>query len=249
MTAQSTGPVQAPAGTLTVIETPVTGWTSATNALDADPLGEDLESDAALKLRRLEELAIAGRATTEAIRAKILEIDEVTAALVFENDTWITDVDGRPPKSVDIVVQDGDEDEIAETIFDVVAAGIETIGDIPKTVTDSQGFAQTIKFSRPASVDIYVEFDLTIDSNFYPTDGDDQVKAAVVAWGDALGIGTDVISHGSDSLECSITDIPGITGIVLRVGKVASPPNDNNVDIEPREIADFDTSRITVTQI
>ena len=68
---------------------------------------------------------------------------------------------------------------------------------ITEIVTDSQGFAQTIKFSRPTTVDIYVEVDLTVDSNLYPANGDDQVEAAIVAYGDALGIGTDVVVHGS----------------------------------------------------
>ncbi len=248
LTAQETGAVQAPAGTLTVIETPVTGWDSATNPLDAE-IGQDLEADQDLKLRRLQELAIAGRATTEAIRSKLLELDDVTAVVVFENEKAITDVDGRPPKSVDIVVENGDEDDIAEEIFDTVAAGIETIGDITKNVTDSQGFVQTIKFSRPTPVDIWAELDLTVDSNFYPADGDDQVAAAVVAWGDGLGIGRDIIVHGTDSLEASVSDIAGITDMVIRVGKAALPTSDANVEIEPRETSSWDSSRLTVVQV
>jgi uncharacterized phage protein gp47/JayE len=247
-TAQVTGPVQAIAGTLTVIETPVTGWNSVSNALDAVP-GTDLETDAAFRLRRLEELAIAGRATTNAIRSQLLKIVDVTAVVVFENDLAVVDVDGRPPKSVDIVVEGGDNDDIAEEIFDVVAAGIQTIGDITEVVTDSQGFAQTVKFSRPSLVNIWVEVDLTINANLFPVDGDAQVEAAIVAWGDSRGIGTDVVVHGSDSLECSIGDIPGITDVVLRVGKTVSPTLDVNIVINPRELADFDTSRITVAHV
>lgn len=249
LTAQETGPVQAPSGTLTVIETPVTGWDSITNPSDADPLGENLETDPAFRFRRLEEIAIAGRATIEAIRSQVLLVEDVTAVVVFENDSFVTDVDGRPPKTVDIVVENGDDTEIAEKIFDVVAGGIATIGDVTEVVTDSQGFAQTIKFSRPTPVSIWVEVDLTVDSNEYPIDGDAQVEAALIAYGDGLGIGRDVVVHGSDSLECSISEIPGITDIVFRVGKTASPTTDDNVVIEPREVADFDTSRTTVTQI
>jgi len=249
-TATSTGPIVAVAGTLTVIETPVTGWSSVTNPLDADPIGSDLENDPDFRIRRLEEIAIAGRATTEAVRSQLLALDGVSAVVVFENDLWVVDPDGRPPKSLDIVVENGDEDEIAERIFDVVAAGIETIGDITKIVTDSQSFAQTVKFSRPTPVNIWVELDLTVDSNVYPANGDDQVKAAVVAYGDALGIGKDVIVYGSDPiLSCAFKDIPGITDAVIRVGKTSTPTTDDNVVIEPREVADFDTSRITVTQL
>jgi len=247
-TSDTEGPVIANAGTLTIIETPVTGWDSVTNALDAI-LGTDVEADSDLKIRRLQELAVAGRSTTEAIRSKLLGISGVTAAVVFENDTFIVDVDNRPPKSVDIVVQGGVDQDIGDKIFDVVAAGIERIGDISVNVIDSQGFTQVQKFSRPTQINIYVEIDLTVDVNIFPTDGATQAETAIIAHGDSLGIGTDVIVHGSDSLECSLGGIPGINDIVIRIGKTASPTTDANVSIGAREVPDFDTSRITVTTL
>jgi len=246
-TAQDTGPVQAPAGTLTVIETPVTGWASVTNPLDADPVGTDLENDPTFRLRRLEEIAIAGRATTEAIKSKVLEVDDVTAVVVFENDTEIVDPEGRPPHCVDIVVQGGTVEDIAAAIFDVVAAGIQRIGDITENVLDSQGFTQPQRFSRPDDVDIYVELDLNINSEIYPDDGDDQVKAALVTYGDAIGIGADVIVHGTESVEWAISEIPGILDIVIRIDRAPAPTTDDNIEIEPREISAWDTSRIEVT--
>jgi len=247
-TALTTGPVKAPSGTLTVIKTPVTGWTSATNALD-ELTGADIESDPDFRLKRIEEIATAGRSTIDAVRARVLKVENVKEAFVFENDTDIVDVDGRPPNSLDIVVQDGDDQEISDAILDAKAGGIQTIGDITKISLDSQGFSKTIKFSRPTVVPIYVELDLTVDSNLYPVDGNDQVKAAMVVWGDGRGIGTDIIVHGSDSLESSFGDIPGITDIVIRVGKTVSPTLDDNIPIEPREISDFDTSLIVIVQV
>ena len=245
-TATQTGPVQGPAGTITVIETPVSGWTGASNPLDADPVGTDLESDIDFRIRRIEEIALAGRATTEAIKARVLEVEGVTAVVVFENDTEITDPEGRPPNCVDIVAQGGTEEDIGQAIFDAVAAGIQRIGDIDVDVIDSQGFIQTQWFSRPTDVDIYIELDLTVDANFYPADGDDQVSLAVVTHGDSLGIGTDVIVHGTNSVEASIREIPGILNVVIRIGKTASPTTDDNIEIDPREISAWDSSRVTV---
>jgi len=220
VTAEEAGEVQAPAGTLTVIETPVSGWDSCTNALDID-VGTEVESDQALKLRRLDEIAIAGKATPEAIRAALIAINEVTAVVVFTNNSSIEDQDERPPHSVDIVVEGGDEDEIAEEVFDVVAAGIETIGDISKTVNDSQGFAQTVKFSRPDGVEIHCEVDLTVDANEFPSDGAEQVRDLIVAHGNSLGIGKDVIVY--IQLVCSFSSVPGILDVVVRIGAAAMP--------------------------
>jgi len=246
--ATATGAVKAPSGTLTVIETPVTGWESCTNALD-EITGAVIESDPDFRLKRVEEIATAGRSTINAIIARLGKVENVKEVFVFENDTDIVDVDGRPPNSLDIVVQDGDDQEIADAILDSKAGGITLIGDVTKISYDSKGFAKTMKYSRPTVVPIYVELDLTVDSNEYPADGEDQVKAAIVAWGDGLGIGKDIIVHGSNSLEASFGSVPGITDIVIRVGKTAGPTLEDNIVIEPREISDFDTSLITIVEV
>lgn len=74
--AEETGPVAAPAGTLTVIETPVGGWASVTNPLDAE-LGTNEEGDAALRVRRLEILFNPGAGTLESILAGVSEVVDV----------------------------------------------------------------------------------------------------------------------------------------------------------------------------
>lgn len=246
--AEEAGPVLANAGTLTVIETPVGGMDSFTNELDAE-IGDDTETDAELKARRDQELQIAGAATIEAILSEINTRPLVEAVIVFQNNTSITDGDGRPPHSLDIVIKGDDEDDLAEAIFLVVGGGIETIGDIVKQVTDSQGFLQTVKFSRPTDVNIWIEWDITKDPNEYPVDGDAQVEAATLAFGETQTVGEDVVVYGSNSLICAINDIPGIIRAELRIGKTAGPVADDNIIIAPREIAAFDSSRIAVNTI
>lgn len=246
LVAEETGPTAANAGTLTEIETPVGGMDSFTNELDAE-LGSETETDAELKARRDQELQIAGAATIEAILAELSARQLVEAVIVFQNNSSITDIDGRPPHSLDIVVLGDDEDDLAEAIFLVVAGGIETIGDITKQVTDSQGFLQTVRFSRPTEVPIWIEWTITADPNLYPSDGDDQVEAATLAFGETQGVGEDVIVYGSNSLICAVNDIPGIIRAELTIGKSAGPTTDDNVIIEPREISKFDSSRISVS--
>lgn len=248
MSSEDTGPVSAPAETLTEIETPITGWDRTLNIEDAD-LGLEEETDAEFKNRRIQELGRAGAATLEALRADMLNVEDVTAAIVFENNSDTTDSEGRPPHSVDIVVQNGDEDDIAQAIFDSIAAGIGMVGDISKSVEDSQGFFHTVRFSRPSDVDIYIEIDLTTDVETFPVDGEDQVKAALVEYGADLGMGEDIIVFGSDPITSSFADVPGILDYSFRIGKTASPTLDDNVSIAAREIADIDTSRITVTVV
>lgn len=242
--AEEAGQTQANTGTLTVIETPIAGLDSFNNLADAE-IGSETETDAELKARRDQELQIAGAATLEAIISEIGARELVDAVIVFQNVTSIPDSDGRPPHSLDIVIKGDDEDDLAQAIFLVIGAGIETIGNISKTVVDSQGFNQTIKFSRPTDAPIWIEIDITKNS-LYPADGDTQVENAILAFGETLTVGQDVIVFGSNALSCVLNDIPGINRYEIRIGRTATPTTDDNVIIEPREIAAFDSARITV---
>lgn len=245
LTAETAGPVQAPSGSLSVIETPVSGWNSIMNPLDA-VVGADLETDAELRIRRSKTVSQSGASTTEAIRANLLNTADVRAALVFENRDSIPDIDGRPAHSFECVVQGGLDADISQVIFDDKPAGIQTDGTTTVPITDSQGFVVPIKFSRPTQVPIYLELDVSTTSAF-PADGVTEIKSAVIAYGLTLGLGDDVIV--SPHLIASMNDIPGITNIVVRIGIAPSPTLPNNIIIALAEIAAFDTSRITVNLV
>ena len=241
----ATGEIVANAGTLNVIDTPQAGLVSFTNESDAT-LGAVIESDPDLKLKRNTELQIAGSATIDAIIAELNARELTTAVIVFQNIKSIVDLDGRPPKSLDIVVLGDDEQDLADAIFKVVGGGNETIGDITKTVIDGEGFEHIIKFSRPTEIEIHIEMDLTVNANLYPVDGDAQVEAALLAYGELQNTGQDVVVRGSNPLICAIDQIPGITDVVIRIGKAVNPVNDDNIVIASREIAEFDSGRITI---
>lgn len=193
MEAEETGVVVANAGTLTVIETPVSGWLTATNALDAT-LGTDLETDAELRTRRDEDLRAQGNASVEAIKADILAVAEVEFARVFENVTLITDGDGIPGKAFEAVVEGGTDLNVATAIFLSKAAGIEAHGTTSQAVIDSAGESHTIKFTRPTVKTLYISAFFTTDSDEYPSDGDDQVTEAIFDFVDAeFSVGDDII--------------------------------------------------------
>lgn len=239
------GAIVANSGTLTVIETPVSGMDSFTNESDAD-LGSDTESDFDLKLRRDNELQVAGSATIEAIKSELSARPLVQTVIVFQNIYSIPDLEGRPPKSLDIVVLGDDDQDLADAIWLVIGGGAETIGSITKTVVDSQGFNQTIKFSRPDELDVYIIWNLTVDVNDYPVDGDAQVEAATLAYGETLKVGQDIVVYGYNALICAVNEIPGILRAEITIGTAPAPTLDDNIVVAAREIGKFDSSRITV---
>ena len=240
--AETAGLINAYANSLTVIETPVAGWQSFNNPTDITP-GRNIETDAELRLRREQTLATAGAATVDAIRSRILEIDEVEDARVFENDGDVTDGAGRPPHSFEAVVLGGANQEIGDTIWAVKAAGIRSYGVVSVTVADSNNFNHTVQFSRPTPVNIYLIINLTVDSNF-PVGGAAAVRAAIVSYAEeTFGIGDDVITV---KLFCPIVDIDGILDCEILIGTAPSPATDANVIIADNQISAWDTSRITV---
>jgi uncharacterized phage protein gp47/JayE len=242
--AEETGPTAALSGALTEIETPVTGWESSINLLDAEP-GRDIENDAELRLRRELTLATGGKGTPDAIRADVLNVDDVEEAIVFVNDTDTTDGDGLPPHSFQVVVLGGDDDEIAQAVWDSGPAGIQTYGGETGTAVDALGNNRTINFERPDEVEIYLDVTVTTDPDTYPADGDDQIAAALVAFGDTFTIGQDVVRS---QLFAPIFSVSGVLDVtVIELGTAPTPSGTANLTIDARELAVFDTSRIVVT--
>lgn len=245
------GPLTALAGTVTRIDTPVSGWTSATNADDATP-GRNLETDAALRARRRLELAQSGGATADAIRANLLEVEGVTAAFVFHNDTDTTDGDGILAHSVEAVVTCGaaadialeNAAEIRASLHASVAAGIRTHGSESGTVTDASGVTQTIKFTRPTVVGTKANIDIRVDDDVYPEDGDDQVVAAVVAYVNGLGIGADEVRARMFAAVFSITGVMDI--VTLQIAKLPDSFGTANIVITNRQIADLQSDDVTL---
>lgn len=250
MRAVDTGELVAPAGTLTVIDTPVAGLTSITNALDQTLLGSDVESDAALRLRRAETIRSIGNSAVESIRANILELTGVTEAYVFENTTGSTDANGLPPHSFEAVVSGSyTAQDLLDTIWESKPAGIASYGTSSGTVTDSMGVSHTVYYSVPAARDIYVGIEIVVDPATFPVSGDADIKAAVAAYGDLnYGIGTTVIS--SALIPSIFAACAGIKSVALpKIGTSVSPTLTADITNNYHQIPDLDTSRITVTHI
>ncbi len=238
-----TGPIPALAYTLTDIVNPVSGWDAVSNLTDADA-GLDEETDAEFRVRRLAALQGLGNATPDAIRGDLLIVEGVLSVTVFENGTDVTDGGGRPPHSIECLVDGGATVDIAQAIWDSKAGGIATFGGVSDAATDNQGTSHTMNFSRPTDIDIYLDITLTVDGD-YPADGDAQVEAAVLLYATDLLIGEDVIVY--PYLVGSFQDIPGILTVVIDIGTSPAPSGDANIAIAETERAKFDSGNLTVS--
>lgn len=246
------GPKAAEAGDLTVIETPAAGWSGVNNIADAVP-GRAVETDAELRIRREAELLGASRSTMDSIRTRLLEdLDQVYSVTVFENTDDTTNGDGMPPHSVEALVHtvhDGtgdDDQDIIDILWQNVAAGITYHGTTSGTYTDVDNGNQTytVKFSRPAHIDTYVIATLIKDPLTYPADGDTQVRDAILAVGGAYATGKNVVSS---QLKAACFSVPGVLDVTsLKIGTAPTPTLETTIAISLRQLAIFDSSRVTV---
>lgn len=237
------GAIVGVAGDITTIVTPVGGWSSVYNLLDAD-LGRPDETDDELRQRREAELAARDATTAAEIRRALLAVDDVTQARVFINNTNVTDSDGVPAHTVEPVVRGGLDAAIREALWAVVAAGIGTHGTTSGTIVDSEGVTQTVKFSRPTEIPIYVRVDVEIDTDTFPADGIDQIKAAIVAWGDAQTTGKNAVAS---AIAARCFGVAGVLDVALCYIGTSDPPiASTTVAISLRQLATYDTSRIDV---
>lgn len=262
------GANRVPAQSLTEIVTPVTGWNSVLNE-SVGVTGRATETDENLRIRREQSVNGIGNATEDSLLAKIYdEVDGVTGVNVYSNRTDSTDSENRPSHSFEVVVSGGDIDDIANKIWEVQPAGIQSTGNINAdgsvestipgegiNITDSQGYTQNVKFSRPVEVYIYVRVARSLyDEEVYPDDGDDQIKSAIVDWSLELAninVGKDVIRQ---RLSIPIYSIPGIEDIEIELDSSTSLPHTPsysaaNIVIGDRQVAVFAVGRIEVVDL
>jgi len=238
--AVNVGEIEALAGTLTKIDTPIFGWASATNPNDAQ-LGRNEETDAELRDRRSKSTQALGQNLADSLFGQISDLSNVTSSLVVSNGTDTTDSNGIPPHQFLTVVEGGDAKEIANTIWLNTPQGIGSYGALTEIIVDSQGFGQPVKYSRPTEKDIYFSLTITTDSTFPATGGAD-IKSAMVAFGSKnFGIGDDVLLS---NFYTPINDTQGVTSIDLKMGLTANPTGTSNLVIGVEEISKYDTTRI-----
>lgn len=234
----------APAGTLSVIVAPVAGWISIINALDA-VLGAEVEDDAAYRRRQQDELTASGGGTVDAIRADLLRVPDVRAVRVFENVLDVVSPEGLPPHSVEAIVLDGLDQDIADQLWRSKPAGIETHGTVVLAVEDSAGDPHTIRFSRPVERPVRVWLNVHVDTESFPVDGVAQIQTRVAELGDReFGVGDDVIRS---RYFCTVLEVDGVRDVSpLLHAFVPGGFTTANLPIGRRELATFDSSRVTV---
>jgi len=159
---------------------------------------------------------------------------------------------GRPPKSFEVVVEGGTNEDIATQIWLTKPAGIETFGNTNFTITDSQGDPQTIFFSRPTPIYIWVQVALTLyTEEDFPPNGIQLEAQNILSYGNSLGVGIDVLFQRVLAQIFSVTGVASGNMQIAQTNLPTDSPSFGTADItiEENEISIWDLTRISVTVV
>ncbi|WP_312630945.1 baseplate J/gp47 family protein [Pantoea piersonii] len=248
-TCANSGAVAAVAGSITKINTPTRGWTAVSNA-NAATVGTAAETDAQLRIRQAQSVAIPSLTPFEAVDGAIANVTGVTRHKLYENDTGSVDSNGIPAHSIAAIVDGGDVTDIAQTIRGKKGQGVSTFGSTTVTVPDKYDNPHAISFSRSTDVPIYIAMTLKVFTG-YTTQIGEQIKQAIADYINGLTIGDDVLLSRLYS--------PANLGVVsggnakyydinaMAIGKSAGTVAASNVVIDFNESASCSTANIALT--
>lgn len=210
-----TGFISAPALTVTTIVTPVAGLSRVVNPAEASE-GRDNETDFEFRLRIEQNRQLSGAATLPAITSRILaEVPGVTSVKGFENRDSVTDADGLPAHSFEMAIIGGDPLMIAEKIWELKPAGIQTHGNTSQVINDLNGDPQLIKFSRPTTKLVWAKITAYLSGEeAFPTSGTIAIRDAVYAYGTSIPAGNDAYAV---HFIPAVLSVPGIGNVSVEL--------------------------------
>lgn len=241
------GSIAVPIGTLTLIETPVFGLNAVENITEGIS-GRETETDNELRLRREESLQILGAATFGAILSRLQnELEDVKSVRLYQNVTDLTDSFGRPPHSIEAVIEGGNDQLIFEKLQEIKGAGIETHGNIIGQVIDSQGVTHVLRFTRPTKKYAFIIYNGVLSSeSTFPPDGKERIKENTLLIGDTFDIGDDYLIQ---KFYTAVYEVGGVSSVTISIA-VTNDPLDTpvyqstNINIDFDEVLEFTNDRI-----
>jgi uncharacterized phage protein gp47/JayE len=233
------GPIVVPVHTLTVIATPITGWTSVDNQV-AGTLGNNGDTDTLLRARRDAELSAVGSTTVQALRADIRALTDVYSCEVLTNRTDAIDANGLPAHTFEAVVYHAGTlvaATLAETIWNNQPAGIQSYGTTAVSFVDADGVTRAVYYTPVEQVPVAIAITLTTTTGY----------------AGAVQFAADLAN------ELTLQAVPG--GTVYRSKVEATALSQNGIidtpactinggsylAIQPRQIATFAAGDITVS--
>lgn len=247
------GKITLPYGIVTKMVNNVTGFTAVTNLLEPT-YGRKQESDIELRQSYIAKSALRSNTMIESIVGELLNnIENVESASGYENDTDYVDNRGLPPHSIEIIVEGGDNSEIAQAILRRKAGGIQTYGSIEVGVPGVYGDTIPVRFNRPDYLYTWLKVVLHGDKSQLSTNYASLAIQALISDGAEFVAGTNLLTQ---LLNDGIYDaVAGLTYVEIYTAygtsstyvPEASDYKQKNIIVTSRQKVLIDEKRIEVS--
>jgi len=159
--AENIGAVATTLNTINVIETVTLGVVSVNNPSANIESGIDEETDPQLRYRRRLSVSTPSTGFLAGLIAALNALEGVSDAIVYENVTATEDSYLVPGHSMWAIVDGGDENEIATTIYNKRNAGCGMKGSVTVNLSQVNGTLFPVKFDRPIYQDLWISATIT----------------------------------------------------------------------------------------
>lgn len=181
--AMETGPLEVEARSVSTIVTVIHGWDTVINP-EAGAMGQNLESRRAFELRRQRSVALNSRSMLASVYAEVASLDGVLDVLARQNRGDAPKSEGgitMGPHSIYIAVLGGQDNEIAEAIYNSVSGGCDYNGNTAVEHQDpATGAVETVLFQRPIEASFTINVRLKANPGT-PADISDRIRANIMA--------------------------------------------------------------------
>lgn len=215
--------------TTLTIETVTLGLTNAVTFENAE-VGVEEETDTQLRERFLFSRTKNAQNSAEAITAKIAALPDVKQVRVLENNTAQRDALGVEPHSIDVIVYGGNDEEIANVIYQNKGAGVGLQGNTLANLK-KDGEMRPIRFDKVSLVDIQVSMRCVRYEDFTEIDKD-QIKKLLA--NQVFKIGQTV---SLSRLYSPINQVGGFWVKELKIARKGQQLKAENVALQPRDLA------------
>ena len=182
----------------------------------------------------------------------VLNVDGVTWAKIYSNDTGAVDGDGLPAHSVAVVAIGGDDGAIATVARQFIVPGITAYGNTQVSTT-IEGFCRSIGITRPSPVPIFLNIDVDKNNNAHGCPPPSNSAIAQALFNSMTGRDTRP-ANGQDITKHLLTVIvscmfPSVEIISVEGGRVGDAAGPLPLSIGFNEIATISLNDITITAV
>lgn len=252
--AQEAGAIDIGAGTCTKIITVIAGWDTVDNAA-AGVVGSLIENRADFEQRRYNSVAANAHGSAAALQGAVYQVENVLDCLVLENKTDSTVTKqgvSLISHSVAVCVYGGENNAIAETMYNKLDAGCGVNGNTDISYTSPDGVVNPYKIVRPTPTPVYISVTINRTTQTPATVTAD-IKNAIItdANGNDENSGNTRCGMGqtiyASRFTVAIVKTAGVNDLESVYIGLSSSPTGNSITLNANQEPTFDEAYIEVT--